>query len=519
METVTLLEAKQLIQSMAHEQSLLLVSPPGVGKSDVVRQAADEAGLTCRSLLGTQIAPEDVSGVPRIVGERSVFCPPRVLLPENAEPFCLFLDELPACAPDVQKAFYSLLLERRLGEHELPAGSWVVAAGNRAHDRALVRAVSSALVNRLFVVNVRVDAREWLIWARTAGVRSEILAFITYVPAALMRPVPREPEPFSTPAPGRRFRARSTWPSAGALNAANRRALAFGRLSAHDAALFCADGGGGTSRRAPRRRLLRDPALLPEQDTARWFVIHRVRSMVQEHTLPSTEPAQVDAFFEIAAAGVPIRASGRSRRRLGSAGCVARNVRGDEGGDRPVSDQPRDPVIDDALAALDAGPSPGLREPAASCRTGATGPARGKPAHGRRRGRLVGATRCEPGRLCRAAAGRCGLCPGARAFAPGPRHSRQDGGLELRPAPLQLRPRLRHQRYPGRGARPRAAAGRSRRPGSASLFTRTTRRRALRRSRPPELLVHGHRSRWERSVCLNPAGRPRLCHGRSATRD
>ena len=133
-ETVTLSQAKALIRCLAHEQSLLLLSPPGVGKSDVVRQAAADASLPCKSLLGTQIAPEDVSGVPRIVGERSVFCPPRVLLPEDTAPFCLFLDELPACTPDVQKAFYSLLLERRIGEYPLPAGCWVVAAGNRAED-------------------------------------------------------------------------------------------------------------------------------------------------------------------------------------------------------------------------------------------------------------------------------------------------------------------------------------------------------------------------------------------------
>ncbi|MBB3810575.1 AAA family ATPase [Pseudochelatococcus contaminans] len=136
-EIVTLRQAKQLIRCMAHEQSFLLLSPPGLGKSELVYEAAREAGLPCRSLLGTQIAPEDVSGIPRIVGERSVFCPPRVLLPERPEPFCLFLDELPACAPDVQKAFYSLLLERRLGEHALPKGTWVVAAGNRLQDRAL----------------------------------------------------------------------------------------------------------------------------------------------------------------------------------------------------------------------------------------------------------------------------------------------------------------------------------------------------------------------------------------------
>ena len=115
-EVVTLRQAKKLIQCMAHEQSFLLLSAPGMGKSEMVYEAAREVGLPCRSLLGTQIAPEDVSGIPRIVGERSVFCPPRILLPEKPEPFCLFLDELPACAPDVQKAFYSLLLERRLGE-------------------------------------------------------------------------------------------------------------------------------------------------------------------------------------------------------------------------------------------------------------------------------------------------------------------------------------------------------------------------------------------------------------------
>ena len=198
-ETVTLREASQLIQALAHKESVLLLSPPGVGKSDTVMQAAQAAGLPCRSLLGTQIAPEDVSGVPRIVGERSVFCPPRVLLPESNEPFCLFLDELPACTPDIQKAFYSLLLERRIGEYRLPEGSWVVAAGNRAQDRALVRTISSALVNRVFIVNVRVDVAEWIGWARDHGLDRSLVAYIQEFPDALLQPVPKDPVPFSTP--------------------------------------------------------------------------------------------------------------------------------------------------------------------------------------------------------------------------------------------------------------------------------------------------------------------------------
>jgi MoxR-like ATPase len=239
-ETVSLTQAKDLIKCLAHQQSLLLLSPPGLGKSDIVAQAAAEAGLPCRSLLGTQIAPEDVSGVPRIVGERSVFCPPRVLLPEQPEPFCLFLDELPACAPDVQKAFYSLLLERRIGEHRLPAGTWVVAAGNRSQDRALVRTISSALVNRVIVLQVRVELSEWLVWAEAANVRREIREFVKDSPAALLRDVPREPVPFSTPrAWASLSRALDLAESAGILDDELRLALAAGRLSEKDAEEFC----------------------------------------------------------------------------------------------------------------------------------------------------------------------------------------------------------------------------------------------------------------------------------------
>src|SRR5205085_8340815 len=117
----------------------------------------------------------------------------------NPRRFCLFLDELPACAPDVQKAFYSLLLERRIGEHLLPADTWVVAAGNRAEDKALVRTISSALVNRVLILNVRIDVPEWLAWATTNKVRDDVIKFVEQHPEALLRPVPDKAVPFSTP--------------------------------------------------------------------------------------------------------------------------------------------------------------------------------------------------------------------------------------------------------------------------------------------------------------------------------
>jgi hypothetical protein len=301
-ETITLGQARTLISCMAHEQSFLLLSPPGVGKSEMVYQAAAAAGLPCRSLLGTQIAPEDVSGIPRIVGERSVFCPPRVLLPENPTAFCLFLDELPACAPDVQKAFYSLLLERRLGEHELPPGTWVVAAGNRIQDRALVRSLSSALINRVSILNVRVDTQEWIDWATANGVRADVVNFISYMPDALMRPVPAEPQPFSTPRAWTLLsRGLDLAEKAGILTRELRRALAFGRVSAEDAAVYCALAEESIQRMQPLTHYIDHPESLPAGDAARWFILNCIRQHVRDGTLHGVTPDTVNRFL----AGLP----------------------------------------------------------------------------------------------------------------------------------------------------------------------------------------------------------------------
>jgi hypothetical protein len=297
-EVVTLRQAKKLIQCMAHEQSFLLLSAPGIGKSEMVYEAAREVGLPCRSLLGTQIAPEDVSGVPRIIGERSVFCPPRILLPEKPEPFCLFLDELPACAPDVQKAFYSLLLERRLGEHALPPGTWVVSAGNRLQDRALVRAMSSALVNRVTILQIRHDTDEWLAWAQRSGIRREIRSFISTVPDALMRPVPADPVPFSTPRSWSLLsRAFDLAEKSGMLSSETRRALAYGRLSPEDAAVFCALADESLGPVQPIENYIRNPALLPSGDAARWFILDCIRQFVRDGKADDFAPRIINKFL------------------------------------------------------------------------------------------------------------------------------------------------------------------------------------------------------------------------------
>jgi len=73
---------------------------------------------------------------------------------------------------------YGLIHERRIGEYTLPDGSVIVAAGNRAEDNALVRPMSSALVNRLVHVHLRVSTGDWLEWAAGAGLHPLVLEYV-----------------------------------------------------------------------------------------------------------------------------------------------------------------------------------------------------------------------------------------------------------------------------------------------------------------------------------------------------
>lgn len=61
---------------------------PGIGKSAIVEQFAKDLGLECVSLLGSQLAPEDIIGVPQIEDGRSVFCPPRSIARDEPYPCC-----------------------------------------------------------------------------------------------------------------------------------------------------------------------------------------------------------------------------------------------------------------------------------------------------------------------------------------------------------------------------------------------------------------------------------------------
>jgi MoxR-like ATPase len=156
--TVTPAQLPDLLLQVAVVRPVFVWGAPGIGKSSLVRAFAESLGLDC-----------------------------------------LFLDELNASSPEVQKAFYSLILDRRIGGYELPAGSIVIGAGNRAGDNALARPMASALINRLVHVHLRASHTDWLNWAPGAGVHPWVLAYLDERPDHLWAAPPKTEEVFSTP--------------------------------------------------------------------------------------------------------------------------------------------------------------------------------------------------------------------------------------------------------------------------------------------------------------------------------
>ena len=195
--TVTQNDLLEILLNVAPIRPVFIWGAPGIGKSALVEKFAREVGLPCVSLLGSQLAPEDIIGIPRINGETSEFLPPKMIA--RKEPYVLFLDELNACSQEVQKAFYSLIHERRIGEYHLPEGSIVVGAGNRAEDSAIVKTMSSALINRMFHVQMKADARQWIKWAKGVGLHPWVTDYISQRPDHLFSEPPKTEEPFSTP--------------------------------------------------------------------------------------------------------------------------------------------------------------------------------------------------------------------------------------------------------------------------------------------------------------------------------
>src|SRR5574343_77497 len=178
-------------ESLTHlaqrKRPVFLWGPPGIGKSDIVRSVAAEMKIELRDVRLSMLDPVDLRGFPTVSGTgkaKSMAWVPPSFLPTKGSGI-LFLDELNNAPQAVQAAAYQLILDRRLGDYELPPGWAVIGAGNRAGDRAVVHTMSTALRNRFVHIDVEVDVDEWYFWAIKNGISDVTRGFIKFRPNLL----------------------------------------------------------------------------------------------------------------------------------------------------------------------------------------------------------------------------------------------------------------------------------------------------------------------------------------------
>jgi MoxR-like ATPase len=166
---------------------VMMWGPPGVGKSQMVIQVGKSHDIPVIDIRLSQMEPSDLRGIPFRAGAQVEWAPP-AMLPDSkrhGESGILFLDEITSAPPSVSAAAYQLILDRRLGEYQVPAGWAIFAAGNRQGDRGVTYSMPSPLANRFSHFEVETNLDDWVSWAYANGIDDRVIAFLRFRPELL----------------------------------------------------------------------------------------------------------------------------------------------------------------------------------------------------------------------------------------------------------------------------------------------------------------------------------------------
>lgn len=183
-----------LVAAIIGRKRVLIGGPPQVGKSAAVMVAAERVA----EVLGacdvetthlTMMSPAHLNGLGSPDGKGgAVFAAFPFLdkLKKATVRTVWFADELGQCTPAVRSAFCPFLLDGRANGHVLSKEVVVIAATNRAEDKAASTPIEEQVKSRFdSIVELIPDPAAWLEWGHGAGMHGDVLAYITMEPEAL----------------------------------------------------------------------------------------------------------------------------------------------------------------------------------------------------------------------------------------------------------------------------------------------------------------------------------------------
>lgn len=170
-----------------------LMGPAGIGKTEIVRQVAEEQGLAFLSYSVTHHTRQSAIGLPRLterqVDGKSVCVTEytlseivaevwRVMEESGKEQGILFLDEFNCASETLRPAMLQLLQSKSFGPHALPDGWMLVLAGNPTEYNASASTLDPVMADRMRLLWLAPDYPAWRSYMTERGVHPMVLSYL-----------------------------------------------------------------------------------------------------------------------------------------------------------------------------------------------------------------------------------------------------------------------------------------------------------------------------------------------------
>ena len=182
---------------VVHQRPVFVMGPPGLGKTAIMQQIADEMGLGLVSYSMTHHTRQSALGLPVIVDREfdgthyqvSEYTMSEILASvydcmreTGKREGILFLDEINCVSETLSPAMLLFLQYKVFGGHQVPPGWVIVTAGNPPRFNKSAHELDAATRDRLKVMNIEPDYAAFKEYAIRNGVQRCVISYLDIRP-------------------------------------------------------------------------------------------------------------------------------------------------------------------------------------------------------------------------------------------------------------------------------------------------------------------------------------------------
>ena len=184
----------QYLMPSVRQRPVLLIGPPGIGKTAIMEQISRECGIGLTAYTITHHTRQSAVGLPVIVKKNyqgkeysiteytmseiiaSVY---ETIEKSGCQEGILFIDEINCVSETLVPTMLQFLQNKTFGTHPVPEGWVIVAAGNPVEYNKSAREFDIVTLDRVKRIDVEPDLAVWKEYAWAKGIHPAILSYLS----------------------------------------------------------------------------------------------------------------------------------------------------------------------------------------------------------------------------------------------------------------------------------------------------------------------------------------------------